>query len=361
MEIAQIRGTILFLAAFLCLVLALVYWIKGKTKITFHLGWLAFFSATYAFFAGGLYFFEGNKLFWMRANWSAVLIGPAVLSFVYYFTGRTRYIRLKTFFWYLGGLIIVYLALTTPYFTKDVASEYPYVLTPGPLDLVGRLFILVCLLIGAISLFKDYFRNKGFKKLQIKYFIIGASIWGGGGIIVAAIIPIFYPGFTYGDIAAVLSAVAVVLSTYAIYKGRLFGVRVILTEILVSIIALILLIQFLISGTFQAKMLGAITLIAFVFVGYLLIRVTRNEIRRKEEAGGLAKELKELNETLEQRVKKRTRELETSYQEIKNRKDELEEFYKLIVGRELKMIGLKKEIKILQKRVEKKILKEAKS
>ena len=46
-------------------------------------------------------------------------------------------------------------------------------------------------------------------------------------------------------------------------------------------------------------------------------------------------------------LEKRKEKLEQSYQEIKKRKEELEKFYSLTIGRELRMIELKKEIKKL--------------
>lgn len=58
------------------------------------------------------------------------------------------------------------------------------------------------------------------------------------------------------------------------------------------------------------------------------------------------RELKELAENLENQVKERTRELQ-------NKIDELEKFRKLVVGRELKMIELKKEIKKLKEEMRK--------
>ena len=54
------------------------------------------------------------------------------------------------------------------------------------------------------------------------------------------------------------------------------------------------------------------------------------------------RELQELNETLEEKVKERTKELQ-------DKVDELNRWYKLAVGRELKMIELKKEIERLKK------------
>lgn len=58
------------------------------------------------------------------------------------------------------------------------------------------------------------------------------------------------------------------------------------------------------------------------------------------------KELEELAKSLEDKVKERTKELQ-------KRIDELERFHRLTVGREIKMINLKKEIEELKKELEK--------
>ncbi len=59
-------------------------------------------------------------------------------------------------------------------------------------------------------------------------------------------------------------------------------------------------------------------------------------------------ELEELTKTLDQKVGQRTKEVEESKKILEKRVDELERLHKLTVGRELKMLELKKEIKILK-------------
>ena len=85
------------------------------------------------------------------------------------------------------------------------------------------------------------------------------------------------------------------------------------------------------------------------------------DVSSKDEIGDLAdifnvmtkslkysrKELKDYSKTLEVKVKQRTKELES-----KNK--ELEKFNKLAVGRELKMIELRKKIKELEEKVQNK-------
>jgi hypothetical protein len=61
-------------------------------------------------------------------------------------------------------------------------------------------------------------------------------------------------------------------------------------------------------------------------------------------------ELEELTKTLDQKVGQRTKEVEESKKILEKRVDELERLHQLTVGRELKMLELKKDIKILKRK-----------
>jgi len=71
----------------------------------------------------------------------------------------------------------------------------------------------------------------------------------------------------------------------------------------------------------------------------LLVEVA--ERRRAEE------QLRELNETLEQRVAERTEELQRNYAELQSMNHDLVSFNNVAIGRELRMIELKEEINAL--------------
>lgn len=64
------------------------------------------------------------------------------------------------------------------------------------------------------------------------------------------------------------------------------------------------------------------------------------------------KKLEEYSKSLEKQVAERTKELEKSKKELEVKVDELERFSKLSVGRELKMVELKKRIRELEKQKE---------
>lgn len=69
-----------------------------------------------------------------------------------------------------------------------------------------------------------------------------------------------------------------------------------------------------------------------------------------EELKHSRKQLSEYNKTLEKEVEERTKELKKSKEELEAKVEELERFSKVSVGRELKMIELKRKIKKLEER-----------
>jgi len=341
-----IESIVLFISAFLEIILVLIFWFKGKSKESFYLGWVALFSAVFCFSYGAFFIFSGNQLFWERFFWSGILIDPAAYTFAYFYTGRAKHLRLKSFIVYSIAIIIFALALFTSLFVKETSTK-------GILDPFGRLYAVVVGIIGLYHIFRAYFRSSGQKKWQTKIFMWGVGINFIGAFVTAAVIPLLYPdfGYRYTYISPMFTAPGIILITYAIFKERLFEVRILFVEILIGIMGAILLIEIILSESLMRGVFSIFVFIVFLAMGYFLIKSTDREIKRTEEAERLAGQLKQLNETLEDRVKKRTKELQGSFKELKERNDELEKFYNLTVDRELEMITMKKELKDLKRKL----------
>jgi len=178
-------------------------------------------------------------------------------------------------------------------------------------------------------------------KKQLGYILIGISLNGLFIIVASFILPLFgfYAWSSLLDSPSSLFLIA--FSAAAIMRYRLFEIKIILTEILVSIMALFLFFLPFVMETTQMIALTAGLFLAFCFCGYLLIKGAIREAKQKD--------------VLEQKVAERTADLEKAKNlaeqqtaEVIARKEELERFYHLTVGRELKMIELKKKIKELQ-------------
>jgi hypothetical protein len=349
MDIILIRIAIRFARVFLDFILAFLFLTKGKSKATFHLGLVFLFFGAYALPTGLLEYMGDNRLFLVRFQWVAVLALPALITFISYFTDKTKHIKLKMFLWYIPAIIIVVLAVVTDYFVVSVSSIHPYVVKFGILDNFARVVIIVMGgIFGSYYFIRGYRESQGFKRGQMKYLLVAAIVFVAGTVMTLGVLPL-YPRtdlIYFYDIADdVLSSFVTIFMVYIIAsKKMVFEMKVIITEILVGAIALVLFIQAFLAQEIISKVIGFVTFFFFLFAGYLLIRTTQKEIEKKEEVERLAGELKGLNQNLEEKVKERTMELETSYQEIKSRKDDLERFYNLAVGRESKMAELKKKL-----------------
>lgn len=200
-------------------------------------------------------------------------------------------------------------------------------------------FYMFGLLISIIYfLASEYRKVEGIKKLQLGYVLTGAIFYISFVLLVSFILPLF-GNFKLSPLDSPSSLVLLIFTALAITRYHLFEIKVILTEILVGVMGLVFLIEVLIFKTFWTRIFGFSVFLLFSFIGYLLIKATHRELREKE--------------ILEQRVKEKTRELQMAYEDIKKKKEELEKFYKFAVGRELRMIELKKKIKELEEKVKK--------
>jgi len=289
MDILKLRGISLFAVTFCLLILSLIIWQRAeKDKAKIWLGFSAFFTALYAFFCGGTYFFwevdSMASVYWYRTTWLGVLVLPSFIIFTYYFVQNLKYLKIKGLLLYLGAAIISYFALTTDLIVKFVYLKYPNISSlAGKFDFLGRIYISVCIALILINLLREYFKSSGFKKLQLKYFILGTAIFFITGIITTAIIPFTIGESPYYDITAYASFVWVGLTAAAIFKYHFLNIKIIATQLLVFIIWVATLINFVMQNSFRGYLLTGGSLIFMIIAGILLIRSVIKEVAQREQ------------------------------------------------------------------------------
>ena len=233
-----------------------------------------------------------NALFWNKATIAAGFIQCiAALYFVLVFPEETRIkisLPWKFSFSVYGSVALI--SLITNLIVRDV--EY---LNWGTNIVGGKLYFLYFPLtlfaIGAIIflLIKKYKESEGEKKKQVSYILIGTIMY----LLIVTPLSVILPGITGSNEFAKFSPYSwvffIFFTTLAITRYHLFGIVVILTELLVGVIGLVLLIQIFMAPNLLWQIINGIVFVLFIIFGYYLIRATIREIKRREEVEKISK------------------------------------------------------------------------
>ncbi|MCK4781355.1 hypothetical protein KAS79_00300 [Candidatus Parcubacteria bacterium] len=144
-------------------------------------------------------------------------------------------------------------------------------------------FVLFVTLLVIIRLFKKYFKSLRKEKLKVQYFLVGLFIFIVANLIFNVILPFGQKIPQYYYIGNYSVVFLLGFTAYAIVKQELFEIKVVLTSLLVGLIAILLLINTLVSQTtFEYAWKGAIFVLFLVF-GQMLIKNITGEVKRREE------------------------------------------------------------------------------
>jgi len=229
--ILRIRASGLYICAISAFLLAFFIWSKDwKSKVNLHVGFIAFFSAVFSLACGNVYFFWNNNsptfidIINYRSTYLGVFILPSFVLFTYYIT-NIRINFFKFFILYTGAFFVGLGSLLTPYFLSDARLFYPHIVgIAGKWDIVGRIYMLVCLFIALYHLIREYIKSEGVRKNKLKYFVIGSSLYGVTGAIFTSILPYLTGKSAYYDFAAYFSLVWVSLTIYSVVRYKLFEI-----------------------------------------------------------------------------------------------------------------------------------------
>lgn len=266
-------------------------------------------------------------LFWARMlNFSAVFIPILYLHWVLALLGTEKQFKNRIIL-FAGWLFTLFFAVFsfTSYFVSTVKIKpyflyysEPGILHPFYMVLYGGLLSYLI-----YSLLKAYKISDESKKIQIKYILLTAVLGFGG----ASTNYLTFYNISIPPFGNPLTGIAFISLTYSIIRYKIFDVKTILTEILLSVMVVSIgTLPFLMPTDFL-KIFTVFIFLFFCYVAYILLRYVHREAQNTE--------------LLEKKVAERTKELD-------ERNKELEKFYKLTIGRELKMAELKSKIKEIE-------------
>ncbi len=131
---------------------------------------------------------------------------------------------------------------------------------------------------------KSWRKLTGNEKLQVEYLLFGFLFATISGLTTNLILPLF----GYNQLLNIGPSVSLIIflgfTAFAIVKKQLFGIRIVLTSLLVVLISIFLLVYSLMALPNWKEFARQFTFfLIFVYLGYLLIKSVVMEIKRREE------------------------------------------------------------------------------
>jgi signal transduction histidine kinase len=285
---------------------------------------LVFFADKHCRLNQGFAFMVLSIIFWIsfyqfasvsdRNELSLILFrgaaGSVFVFFIFYYFFVIRwFLRQKGFYKILGNFVVIYgvLFCTIVILTNKIIMAVKFedgVIIPifslwGWVIFYGYVLVLTALINAKLLL--SYFFSSSKEKIKIKYFLVGLLIFASLNLIFNVILPTFFGVYRLYQIGNYSLIFLLSFTAYAVVKQNLFGVKTVLSVLLV-ISLIILYITDVITLTTEFSpiviILKSSVLITFIGLGFFLIKSVKKEITQREEIEQIADNLKRANTKL---------------------------------------------------------------
>jgi signal transduction histidine kinase len=258
----------------------------------------ALFGVSVGFWGLGAYIItlaesaEQALLWWRITHIGIILIPFTLLAFTHSFLG----LKNRTVAW-IGVVGSSFFLITdaSPYFISGVRYVFDSFYYDGPPTLLYDLFVAVFMTIFVYIIvvsIRVYIKTQDpLKKRQIMFFTLATFVGSLGGS--TSFFPV-YGVYIYPYLNASIILFPFIIG-YAILRHGLFNLSAIATELFIFSIWIFVLLRAVFSTNSEDVIINLILLAVLVFLGSMLIRTARQEIRTREKIEKLAVDLEAAN------------------------------------------------------------------
>ena len=255
--------------------------------------------------------YKAREDFWAaifyRLNWGSValfLISAFYFYILYFLKEKSKHLILEKFILLIGILLAISSVFSSFIIEEVIIQPWGAEIIFGSGNILFNFYSFFVALLVILFLTKRYFYFPRKEKLKVQYFLIGTFLFVLFNIIFNIALPSATKTVAYqhfGDYSAIF---LLGFTAYAIVKRELFDIKVVLTSIFVSLIAILLLFDiFFFTPDFLHQLFKILILTIFLYFGYFLIKSVLNEIKRREQLEKLTLKLEKVNVRLKKLLK----------------------------------------------------------